>query len=224
MIVGVAVDHVFDFFVAERLEQDFLGHRVNHFVAPHRLYGVNARQLEHEARVARRAAGVEPEDRRGGRRASPRSLPCRFHLRDRFLDVLGGVVGDSGLHPHRELGLDVDAFNTDGNTALHGAALRGADRVVRFLAEHHATLDLPNRRRETPLDVALILSELKRHGNRFMTGPFTTPPFYDTTSDLNLNPQDALLVLRALVLGAEGETDAEGEGAFGRYRGSWWLR
>jgi ankyrin repeat protein len=53
-----------------------------------------------------------------------------------------------------ELGLDVDAFNDDGDTAVHGAALRGADRVVAFLAERKAKLDSRNRTGATPLDVA----------------------------------------------------------------------
>jgi uncharacterized protein len=51
-------------------------------------------------------------------------------------------------------GLDVDAFNNAGNTALHAAVGRG-DAVVKFLASRGATLNLKNKAGLTPLDVAL---------------------------------------------------------------------
>lgn len=50
-------------------------------------------------------------------------------------------------------GVDVNAFNTAGNTALHGAVNRG-DAVVTFLIERGATL-LKNKAGFTPLDLAL---------------------------------------------------------------------
>ena len=52
-------------------------------------------------------------------------------------------------------GADVNAANDLGETALHGAAQRGADKVVQFLADHGATLDAKNRRGRTPLDEAI---------------------------------------------------------------------
>ena len=52
-------------------------------------------------------------------------------------------------------GLDVDAFNGNGQTALHAAAQRGFDDVVRTLAEFGATLDLRDKQKRTPLDLAL---------------------------------------------------------------------
>ncbi len=51
-------------------------------------------------------------------------------------------------------GMDVDAFNNAGNTALHGAVGRG-DAVVKFLAERGATLTLKNKAGFTPLDLAM---------------------------------------------------------------------
>jgi ankyrin repeat protein len=51
-------------------------------------------------------------------------------------------------------GLDVDAFNNVGNTALHAAVGRG-DAVVKFLASRGASLNLKNKAGFTPLDVAL---------------------------------------------------------------------
>jgi len=50
-------------------------------------------------------------------------------------------------------GVDVDAFNNAGNTALHGAVTRG-DPVVEFLASRGATLTLKNKAGLTPLDLA----------------------------------------------------------------------
>ena len=51
-------------------------------------------------------------------------------------------------------GMDVDAFNNTGNTALHAAVGRG-DAVVKFLASRGASLNLKNKAGFTPLDVAL---------------------------------------------------------------------
>lgn len=51
-------------------------------------------------------------------------------------------------------GMDVDAFNSAGNTALHGAIGRG-DAVVRFLASRGAKLDMKNKAGFTPLDLAM---------------------------------------------------------------------
>lgn len=57
-----------------------------------------------------------------------------------------------------EHGLDIDATDSRGRTALHGAALQGFDEVVAALAEHGATLDVVDDRGFTPLDTALGLA------------------------------------------------------------------
>ena len=54
-----------------------------------------------------------------------------------------------------EHGADPNAFNDLGETAMHGAAQRGADKVVRYLASQGATLDAKNRRGRTPMDDAI---------------------------------------------------------------------
>ena len=46
---------------------------------------------------------------------------------------------------------DVNAFNADGDTALHGAVDRSA-RVVKFMLEHGARADMKNKRGLAPLD------------------------------------------------------------------------
>jgi uncharacterized protein len=56
-----------------------------------------------------------------------------------------------------QAGADVNAADASGRTALHGAAQKGYDRVVGFLAEHGAKLDVKDRRGLTPLDAAIGL-------------------------------------------------------------------
>jgi ankyrin repeat protein len=67
-----------------------------------------------------------------------------------------------------ERGVDVNAFNDNGDTALHGAT---GDALIRFLVEKGARVDAQNRAKQTPLDAvkrargerssaALFLSQL----------------------------------------------------------------
>jgi ankyrin repeat protein len=51
----------------------------------------------------------------------------------------------------RELGMDVNAVNSMGLTALHGAANRGSDDIIRFLVEQGARLDVKDKEGRTPL-------------------------------------------------------------------------
>jgi len=53
-----------------------------------------------------------------------------------------------------ELGLDVNAANAHGETALHAAAYHNANRVIRFLVDRGADLDAQNAARQTPLRIA----------------------------------------------------------------------
>jgi ankyrin repeat protein len=53
------------------------------------------------------------------------------------------------------LGIDVNQGNLRGETALHGAAGRGADTIVQYLASQGAKLDVRTRTGSTPLDVAM---------------------------------------------------------------------
>jgi len=56
-----------------------------------------------------------------------------------------------------EAGADVNAADSQGQTALHGAAEWGWDRVVQFLVDHGANLDVKDKRGHTPLDAAMGL-------------------------------------------------------------------
>ena len=53
-----------------------------------------------------------------------------------------------------EHGGDVNAVDEQGLTALHGAALNGADATAQFLIEKGAKLDVRDRHQQTPLSVA----------------------------------------------------------------------
>jgi ankyrin repeat protein len=49
-----------------------------------------------------------------------------------------------------EKGADVNAVNSAGITALHGAALRGSDDIIEFLAKNGARLDVKDKQGRTP--------------------------------------------------------------------------
>ena len=54
-----------------------------------------------------------------------------------------------------ETGMDLAAQNSKGETALHGAASRGADPIVQYLVEKGAALNAKTRQGHTPVDVAM---------------------------------------------------------------------
>jgi ankyrin repeat protein len=56
-----------------------------------------------------------------------------------------------------KLGVDVNATNATGDTALHMAAGRGLSDIVKLLADNGARLDVKNKRGLTPLGVAASL-------------------------------------------------------------------
>lgn len=51
-------------------------------------------------------------------------------------------------------GVDINAVESTGRTALHGAALQGFDPVVQYLVEQGAKLDVKDRNGRTALDLA----------------------------------------------------------------------
>jgi len=61
------------------------------------------------------------------------------------------------------LGLDINRENSRGETALHGAAYRGADTIVQYLIDQGARLNAKTKQGFTPLDVAMgknVLAQL----------------------------------------------------------------
>jgi hypothetical protein len=57
-----------------------------------------------------------------------------------------------------QAGIDINAVDNRGQTALHGAAFWGFDDVVQFLVENGAKLDVKDRQAKTPLDAAMGLA------------------------------------------------------------------
>lgn len=57
----------------------------------------------------------------------------------------------------KELGTDINARNSNGDTALHKAAARGYDKIVSYLAANGAELEVKNDRGVTPLANAMRL-------------------------------------------------------------------
>ncbi len=53
-----------------------------------------------------------------------------------------------------DAGIEVNAANDDGLTAMHGAASNGADGVVQYLAAKGAKLDVRDKYQQTPLSIA----------------------------------------------------------------------
>jgi ankyrin repeat protein len=53
-----------------------------------------------------------------------------------------------------EGGLDLDAFNTNGQSIVHNAAGRGANPIIQYAAERGARLDRKDKQGRTPLDIA----------------------------------------------------------------------
>jgi hypothetical protein len=53
-----------------------------------------------------------------------------------------------------EMGDDVNAVEEDGLTAMHGAAVNGANEIVQYLAHHGAKLDVRDKYQQTPLSIA----------------------------------------------------------------------
>ncbi|MCU1338251.1 MAG: ankyrin repeat protein [Bryobacterales bacterium] len=54
-----------------------------------------------------------------------------------------------------DLGIDVNAVSArSGETAMHGAAGRGADLIVQFLADHGASVNAKDKQGRTPIDSA----------------------------------------------------------------------
>ena len=72
------------------------------------------------------------------------------------------------------LGIDVNEATALGETALHGAALRGGDSFIKFLVERGAKLDVKNKQGFTPLEIAMG-----------KTPPNTNPrPYRESTVEL----------------------------------------
>ena len=95
-----------------------------------------------------------------------------------------------------KLGADVNAVDANGETAMHGAALKNLPKVVQFLADNGAKIDIWNKKNKygwTPL----LIAEGHRPGNfkpsfetidalhKVMLAAGVTPPVHIRPADLN---------------------------------------
>ena len=74
-----------------------------------------------------------------------------------------------------DLGVDINAVDRNGETAMHGAAYKNLPGAVEFLASHGAKLEIWNKRNKfgwTPL----IIAEGYRFGN-YKPSPVTVDAF-----------------------------------------------
>lgn len=60
------------------------------------------------------------------------------------------------LHRLVSLGVDVNAPNFDGSTALHVAATTGSRGVVQYLTDHRADINAVDSLGNTPLNVSML--------------------------------------------------------------------
>jgi ankyrin repeat protein len=70
-----------------------------------------------------------------------------------------------------EHGVDVNAFNANGQTVLHSAAQRGQNSVIEYVAGHGAKLDRRDKQGRTALDIALGAAGPGRRQGRAATAP-----------------------------------------------------
>jgi ankyrin repeat protein len=70
-----------------------------------------------------------------------------------------------------EHGVDVNAFNANGQTILHNAAQRGHNSVIEYVARKGAKLDRRDKQGRTPLDIALGAAGGTRRQGRAATAP-----------------------------------------------------
>ena len=77
---------------------------------------------------------------------APTSIQALRLAEDRIVEAIALAI---------ELGAAANGANRDGDTALHIAATRRLDGVVRLLAEHGADLNARNHNQETPLALAI---------------------------------------------------------------------
>jgi ankyrin repeat protein len=80
-----------------------------------------------------------------------------------------------------DAGLDIDAVDKNGETAMHGAAYKHVPSVVRFLAQQHASVDVwnrPNKKGFTPLKIA----EGIQRGMNIVSSPVTAAAIREVLS------------------------------------------
>jgi ankyrin repeat protein len=96
--------------------------------------------------------------------ADPRRVTSASNTAVMLASGVGYVEGSRRYRPEREAleavklavaaGVDVNATNANGQTALHGAVYRAANSIIRYLVESGAKVDMPDELDRTPLKLA----------------------------------------------------------------------
>ena len=81
-----------------------------------------------------------------------------------------GLGNIEAVNQHLAAGADVNAKDSAGGTALHGAVFRGSKEVAELLISNGADVNAKTKRGETPLDQAKRHPEtaalLRKHGGK----------------------------------------------------------
>ncbi|HEY8518530.1 MAG TPA: ankyrin repeat domain-containing protein [Gammaproteobacteria bacterium] len=99
--------------------------------------------------LAPERSGINPLMAAAGLGTSEQDTTGRYKTEEQAIEAIALLL---------EHGLDVNATDARGRTALHGAALQGYNEVIKFLAANGAKLDVQDNDGFTPLDTALGLA------------------------------------------------------------------
>ena len=104
-----------------------------------------------------------------------------------------------------ELGVDINATDTyRGMTAVHAAVFNGANKIIRFLAEHGADLNVKDKIGQTPLHVAFnIKPPATMNVERGLVPIILWKDTADTLLKLGAKPLDAATMAQASDSGNE---------------------
>jgi ankyrin repeat protein len=86
-----------------------------------------------------------------------------------------------------KLGADVNAVDSNGETAMHGAAYRNHPKVVQFLADRGARIEVWNRPNKTGL-TPLVIAEGHRPGLNFRPSPETVAALHRVMRAAGVTP------------------------------------
>jgi len=92
---------------------------------------------------------------------------CEYQGANAGVDAAAAAAALEAAKVAVELGADVNAASEEGHTAMHMAAFTGADGLVQFLADHGASVEVQDKRGETPWSMAAGLSTVLRYRGQY---------------------------------------------------------